>query len=76
MVRNLSKAAEQAVADRCIVVKADPENAGDLREQVMALGRKQCVNSFSSRFSLATKPSRSGRVKAMVEIVKGPSGNT
>ena len=73
-VRNLSKAAEQAVADRCMVVKTDPENAGDLREQVMALSRKQCVNSFSTRFSLATKQSRTGRVNAAVEIVKGPLG--
>ncbi len=74
-VRNLSKAAEEAVSDRCIVVKTDPENAGDLREQVMALSRKQCVNSFSTRSSLATKPPRTARVDAVVEIVKGSSGN-
>ena len=75
-LRNLSRAAEQAVADRCIAVQADPENPGDLKEQILSLRQKQCVNTFSSRFSLATSPSRSGgRVEAALEIVKRQLGN-
>ena len=69
-LRNHSRAAQRAISDRCIYLRVDPENPGPLKEQILSLGQKSCVNTFSPQFSLATDGLHSGRIAAALEVVR------
>ena len=70
-LRNHSEAAQRAISERCIYVRADPENPGRLKDRVLSLLQEPRVNAFSQQFSLATTPSLKGRIGVALEILEG-----
>ena len=69
-LRNPSKAAKRAIAERCIYLRVDPENPGPLAERVREVAHEPRVNTFSEQFSLATRRQSRGREELAVDIVK------
>ena len=68
-LRNYSAAAQRAISDRCFYLRVDPGNPGELRERILSLSKKLCVNTFSPQFSLASSSTHFGRIAATFEIV-------
>ena len=69
-LRNHSSAAQRAISDRCIYLRVDPGNPGQLRDQIGSLSQKSCVNTFSPQFSLATDMSHSERIPAALRAIR------
>ena len=68
-LRNINENALKAIKERCVYVKADPRNPEKAYKDLSGVITKQCINSYTRRFSLS--PDTPKRAEVIASVVEG-----
>lgn len=67
-LRNLMLDALESIKDRCIYVKGNPEDAESLVSAAFKDRHKQCINTYTTRYSISQDPR--SREEILVDLIK------